>query len=187
MPVRAATANAASPRAPERPPRAGQDRGAAPLGYQRRRPEETVLYQVVQEHLATFLAEARERSPHGAGLPRSVESEFAAYLDCGILSRGFARVRCGECGNELLVAFSCKGRGICPSCNARRMHDTAAHLVDRVFPLEVATRQWVLSLPFQVRFLLARRGALRRAVLKIFLRAPGNAGRQASGAGAAAP
>ena len=47
--------------------------------------------------------------------------------------------------------------------------------------------QWVLSLPFQVRFLLARRGALRRAVLKIFLRAPGNAGRQASGAGAAAP
>jgi AcrR family transcriptional regulator len=31
---------------------------------------------------------------------------------------GLRRVRCGECGNELLVAFSCKRRGICPSCNA---------------------------------------------------------------------
>jgi hypothetical protein len=51
------------------------------------------------------------------------------------------------------------------------MHDTAAHLVDRVFPLEVATRQWVLSLPFPVRLLLLRRGGLRREVLKIFLRA----------------
>jgi hypothetical protein len=61
-----------------------EDRGAAPLGYQRRRPEGTVLYQVVQDHLATFLAQARERSQHGTGLPRSVESEFTAYLDCGI-------------------------------------------------------------------------------------------------------
>ena len=97
--------------------------------------------------------------------------QFTDYLDCGILARGFARVRCGDCGNELLVGFSCKRRGICPSCNARRMHDTAAHLVDRVFPLEVGTRRWVLSLPFQLRFLLARRGGLRREVLRVFLRA----------------
>ena len=60
-----------------------------------------------RSHLATFLAEARERSPYGAGLLLSVETEFAAYLDCGILARGFARVRCGDCGNELLVGFSC--------------------------------------------------------------------------------
>jgi hypothetical protein len=44
------------------------------------------------------------------------------------------------------------------------MHDTAAHLVDRVFPLKVATRQWALSLPFPVRQLLLRRGGLCREV-----------------------
>ena len=54
--------------------------------------------------------------------------EGTAYLDCGILARGFARVRCGQCGHDFLIAFSCKGRGVCPSCNARRMVATAAHL-----------------------------------------------------------
>jgi hypothetical protein len=28
--------------------------------------------------------------------------------------------------------FSCKGRGVCPSCNGRHMAKTAAHLVDYV-------------------------------------------------------
>jgi hypothetical protein len=32
---------------------------------------------------------------------------------------------------ERLVAFSCKAR-VCPSCNARRMEDTAQHLVRNV-------------------------------------------------------
>ena len=26
------------------------------------------------------------------------------------------------------MAYSCKGRGVCPSCNARRMVETAAHI-----------------------------------------------------------
>lgn len=38
----------------------------------------------------------------------------------GILAHGFARARCDECGHDFLIAFSCKGRGICPSCNTRR-------------------------------------------------------------------
>ena len=42
--------------------------------------------------------------------------------------------------------LSCNGRGICPSCNTRRMVETAAHLIDHVFPL-VPMRQWVLSFP----------------------------------------
>ena len=32
------------------------------------------------------------------------------------------------------MAFSYKGRGVCPSCNTRRMVETAAHLTDHVFP-----------------------------------------------------
>jgi hypothetical protein len=51
-----------------------------------------------------------------------------------------------ECGKDELVACSCKGRGFCPSCGARRMADLAAHLVDAVLP-HAPVRQWVLSLP----------------------------------------
>ncbi|NIV49573.1 MAG: hypothetical protein GWN46_23635, partial [Gammaproteobacteria bacterium] len=80
------------------------------------------------------------------------EAEFRRYLECGILAHGFARARCSTCRQDFLVAFSCKGRGICPSCNARRMAETAAHLVDHVFP-QVAVRQWVLSFPKRLRYL----------------------------------
>jgi hypothetical protein len=73
-----------------------------------------------------MLAELRDADPEGGGLPRYVERELAAYLRCGILAHGFCRVRCQTCRNEIVVAFSCKSRGICPSCTARRMADTAA-------------------------------------------------------------
>ena len=44
------------------------------------------------------------------------------------------------------LAFSCKGRGVCPSCTTRRMVETAAQLSDHVFP-RLPVRQWVLSVP----------------------------------------
>jgi hypothetical protein len=49
------------------------------------------------------------------------------------------------------------------------MHDTAAHLVDRVIP-HVPVRQWVLSLPRWARFLLARDPLLITRTLDIALR-----------------
>lgn len=81
-----------------------------------------------------MLAELRAADPKGAGLPRYVERELAAYRRCGILAHGFARVRCQACGDEIVVALSCKRRGIYSSCTARRMADTAADLVDSVLP-----------------------------------------------------
>jgi hypothetical protein len=128
----------------------------------RREPERTLLYALVRENLETLLEEHRE-------LPRFVRLEFEKYLDCGILGNGFARVHCAQCGADQFVAFSCKRRGFCPSCNARRMHDTAAHLVDRVFP-RVPIRQWVLSLPRWARWLLARDEKLTTRALRITLR-----------------
>ena len=135
--------------------------------YRRRRPEESVLYRVVQQQLETFLAraEARDRP-----MPRFVEREFRNFLRCGILAHGFVRVHCDDCRQDRVVAFSCKGRGFCPSCGGRRMADTAAHLVDRVLP-EVPVRQWVLSLPFALRYRLAYDAKLTSAVLGIFVRA----------------
>jgi hypothetical protein len=123
-------------------------------------------YQLMQEHLETFLALADD--PTGSGLPGYVERDFRKYLDCGILARGFARARCKDCAEDYLIAFSCKARGACPSCNTRRMVEIAAHLVDHVIP-PVPVRQWVLSLPKRLRGFLHRDPALAGRVLRIFL------------------
>jgi hypothetical protein len=94
-------------------------------------PEQTLLYRVLAENLETFLDRCRSEEHE---LPRYVEKELREYLTCGVLGNGFIRVRCEKCGFERAVAYSCKGRGFCPSCTGRRMADTAARLVDDVFP-----------------------------------------------------
>ena len=126
--------------------------GAKSATWQRRRPEESALHRVVSSAWATVRArlEAEDRP-----LPRFCVREVDAFLRCGILAHGFARVWCEACGKDDVVAFSCKGRGFCPSCGARRMSDTAAWLVDRVIPAQAPVRQWVLSLPYRVRLLCA--------------------------------
>ena len=57
-----------------------------------------------------------------------------------------------------------------PSCGARRMAETAAHLVEHVLP-EQPIRQWVLSFPYPLRFLFATRPAVLSQVLGIVYRA----------------
>ena len=81
----------------------------APVHYARHRPEQTTLYRLVQQHAATFFAQAEETT--GADLPQFVKDEFDAFLECGILAHGFLRLRCGDCGHDKLLAFSCKRRG----------------------------------------------------------------------------
>jgi hypothetical protein len=85
-----------------------------------RSPTTGVLYGVVRAHWSAFAATVRERTD-GMGLPSFVISEFRKFLRCGVLAHGFARIRCGDCGFERLLPFSCKGRGFCPSCGGRRM------------------------------------------------------------------
>jgi len=102
-------------------------------------------------------------------LPPWTEHEFRRYLTCGILAFGFARARCSDCRQERLVAFSCKGRCVCPSCTNRRMAEVAAHLSDSVVPA-VPMRQWVLSVPKRLRPYLMRDSELAGAVLRILLR-----------------
>jgi len=137
--------------------------------YRRRKPEETVLYQILQEHLATFMARV-EGEGSSTCWPWFVRRELETFLDCGVLARGFCRVRCEACGKSEVVAFSCKGRAFCPSCGGRRMAEGAAHLVDHVLP-EVPMRQWVLTVPHRIRYLIAFDRALCSQVRRIFIRA----------------
>ena len=136
--------------------------------YRSRDAEHTVLHQVVAEHLEAFL-EAVAEAGGGAGLPQFVEREFRKFLTCGVVEHGMARFRCEGCAREHLVAFSCKGRGWCPSCRGRRMTERAAHLVDAVLP-GVPVRQWVLTVPYRLRYQMAWNHGLSRAVLGVHAR-----------------
>jgi hypothetical protein len=148
----------------------GDDEGAStrpcasPEAYIPRRPHQTVLYGLVQEHLATFVAHAART--YAAPLPTYVIAAFEGYLACGDLARGFVRCHCAGCGHDVLVAFSCKHRSPCPSCAARRMCNDAATLVDRVLP-NVPLRQWVMSLPFERRALAATKSDVLAAMERI--------------------
>jgi len=139
----------------------------APPGYLRHRAEATLLYQLAAEHYSRF---RDRRASEGRALPRHVEAEFEAYLGCGLLEHGFLRVKCDVCQAGKLAAFSCKRRGFCPSCGARRMTETAALLVNSILPQQ-PVRQWVLSLSLSLRYLLATRPEVITHVLGIVYRA----------------
>ena len=136
---------------------------AVPLHYARHRPEQTTLYRLVQQHAASFIAHTEAAT--GSQLQRFIKDEFDAFLECGILAHGFLRLRCGECGHDRLLAFSCKRRGFCPSCGARRMSQTAANLVDHVIP-QVPVRQWAVVAAVQAEedvLAVVHRGSRKRS------------------------
>ena len=135
--------------------------------YVSRSPDKTPLYQIVRENYSQVFFEKEKR---GLTLPFHLEREFRKYLHCGIPLYGMARLQCPHCHKDKFVAFSCKGRTLCPSCTGRRMGDTAKHLVEEVIP-EVATRQWVLSMPYVFRFTMASNQEFLRSALAIFHRA----------------
>src|SRR6266481_6150963 len=134
-----------APRAGRQHPseRTGARAGAAQRGYPR----------VIAEPLEIFLA-SFDADPDAKGLPAYGQREFYDYLPCGIFAQGFLRLGCDTYQKEVLLAFSCKRRGLCPSCAGQRMAQTAAHLVECVIPW-VPTRQWVGSVPVPLRYWMA--------------------------------
>ena len=59
-------------------------------------------------------------------------------------------MKCRRCPQEILVAFSCRRRGLCPSCGAKRTAELAALLVDEVVE-DVGHAQWVFTVPKMLR------------------------------------
>ena len=105
--------------------------------YRPRSPPATPLCRLLQAHYPEVRDAWEDRFEGRYGVwPAFTDKAVGAYLDCGILELGFARVRCSECRSELLLAFSCKGRGLCPSCAAKR----AAALAHRPSPDDALAR-----------------------------------------------
>jgi len=132
--------------------------------YERHEPHKNVFYQTIEQNWEAFVKKC-EAEEHP--VPGFIKKEFEAYIRCGVLSYGFARVYCQECRYDRLVGFSCKKRGFCGSCLARRMSETSARLVDSVIP-RIPTRQWVLSVPAPLRYLIAYDHNALNAVLSAF-------------------
>jgi len=121
----------------------------------------------VQDNLATLYG-AVEDNALAIRLPGFVRKELEAYLDCGLLCRGFARVKCVDCTERRLVAFGCKGRGFCPSCLGRKMASTTLNLTECVLPPS-PLRQWVLTFPFAWRSRVGFDAKLFGALTRLFV------------------
>ncbi len=119
--------------------------------YRPRNPRDSDLWRLFDRHFDTFRRVYDKRFADRYGFWRPiVEQSVAAFLRCGDLHEGFARVRCSDCGHEMFVAFSCKQRCTCPSCHQKRALLTSIHVAEEVcFP--VAHRQVVLTIPKRLR------------------------------------
>ena len=90
--------------------------------------------------------------PTFGALRDEVREAFDAFLECGILSHGCAVFECTnkECKHSELIAFSCKKRAVCPSCDAKRAVLFAENLVDNVL-LPYDHRHLVFTIPKRIR------------------------------------
>ncbi len=119
--------------------------------YNRREPEKSSLYRIVY----TFRDELPRvweqcfQSQYGV-LRDEVLQALDEYLNCGLLCHGAARAYCDSCNHSILIAFSCKKRGICPSCSAKRAVVFAEHLCSKVLAA-VLHRHVVFSIPKRLR------------------------------------
>jgi hypothetical protein len=83
--------------------------------YKRHEPTQSLLYQVLDQNIQEFFDTVAQDPDHKA-LPDFIVHEFDKFLKCGVLSEGFVRLKCDECTHSIIVPFSCKCRGFCPSC-----------------------------------------------------------------------
>ncbi|MBE0461453.1 MAG: transposase zinc-binding domain-containing protein [Candidatus Aminicenantes bacterium] len=92
--------------------------------YRQRHPEHAVFYRVLFHYFEHFLQEYENRFEKHCGYLRPiVQKVVEKYLDCGNPKCGFVRIKCSDYGTERLLMFSCKTRGFCPSCHAKRREE----------------------------------------------------------------
>lgn len=139
----------------------------AVAAYRPRQPRASALWKCVREHFDEFTMGYDEQCQSKYGPLRPVVQDVVRrFLECGDLHEGFARVRCPLCCLEYLLAFSCKTRGFCPTCQQRRTAQTARVLVEDVFAT-VPHCHYVLSLPVAVRGFFQRDRSLFKDLCRL--------------------
>ena len=119
--------------------------------YRPRSPRTTVLFQLVEAHYEDVKSLWEDRFEKTHGWWRGfTDTAIARYLDCASPECGFARLRCDTCRAEWLLLSSCRQRGICPSCDAKRAAAFAAFLSDEVLE-DVPHSMWVFTIPKMLR------------------------------------
>ncbi len=102
-------------------------------------------------HFERFVAEYESRFERDYGYFRPIVKDVVEkYLDCGNPRCGFARIRCPCCRAEHLLMFSCKTRGFCPSCHAKRLEEWGEWVRETLL-LDVPHRQVVFVIPKMLR------------------------------------
>ncbi|MBT3291694.1 MAG: IS91 family transposase, partial [Victivallales bacterium] len=124
----------------------------------------------MRDHLETFLAghEQRHREHYGHLRPE-VQRTLEELIECGDPHFGVARVRCLDCGDDTFVPLSCRLRGTCPSCHAKRQLVFGEYVLEEVLP-DVACRQWTFSLPKALRVFFRYDGSLFKELSQIVVR-----------------
>lgn len=137
-----------------------------PSIYQPRRPRASPLWQLLTAAWESFLAtyEKKHRPTLGPLRP-NVFTAVRNFLRCGDLASGFLRFHCSDCGHERLLAFTCKGRHLCPACHQRRVRQTADWIATAVCH-EVPHRQFVFTIPKILRGIFRKRRDLLHLLFK---------------------
>jgi len=149
--------------------------------YRPRNSSDTPLSRLMRDHLEPFLAsyEQRHREHHGYLRPE-VRRSLEELITCGDPHFGVARVRCLECGDETFVPLSCRLRGTCSSCHAKRQLIFGEYVLEEVLP-DVACRQWTFALPKALRVFFRYDGTLFKELSQIVVRELTRYIRQATG------
>lgn len=91
--------------------------------YRTRDPEASPFFTLVRDYFDEFEQVYPQRFQKRYGFWRPViRDSIDKFLKCGDLKEGFARIRCPDCGTEFFVAFSCRRRCCCPSCDQKRYY-----------------------------------------------------------------
>jgi hypothetical protein len=115
--------------------------------YRPRNPQASDYYRCAEDHLESFIQGCEERFERSYGFCRPyLRKVIYRYMECGNLRTGFARMKCGDCNHEYLLAFSCKRRHFCPSCHQRRVVEFGEWLCANVLK-NVPHRHFVFSIP----------------------------------------
>jgi len=119
--------------------------------YEPRNPRDSSLFALVEDYYEEFERVYDERYQQQYGPWRSVIGEvMRKYLECGDLHRGFARLACGRCRYQTILAYSCKCRLFCPSCQQKRVLLFAEWLDTHILE-QVSHAQYVFTIPKLLR------------------------------------